>query len=63
VDVTTQETDANGAPLNLVDNGVRAVIGGSANDWFGGGAGGIAYVNGFGSDFLAPGERGRHPFA
>ncbi|KIY95480.1 hypothetical protein MNEG_12481 [Monoraphidium neglectum] len=54
VDVTTEETDASGAQINLADNGARAVIGGSSYDWFGSGAGGVAYVNTFGNTYYDP---------
>jgi hypothetical protein len=57
VDVTTEETDASGAQLNLADNGARAVIGGSSYDWYGSGAGGVAYVNTFGNTYYDPGAR------
>jgi hypothetical protein len=55
VDVTTEETDASGAQLNLADNGARAVIGGSSLDWYGQPAGGVAYVNTFGNTYYDPG--------
>jgi hypothetical protein len=41
VDVTTAE------PANLDGNGVRVVISGSSYDWYGAGAGGVAYVGRF----------------
>ncbi|MEX2216674.1 MAG: Calx-beta domain-containing protein [Phycisphaeraceae bacterium] len=58
VDVTTE------APANLADLaksgsgdtrwGVRVVIGGSSSDWFGSGAGGVAYLNSFNSSVDTP---------
>ena len=38
VDVTTEE------PLDQTKIGARAAIGGSSYDWYGAGAGGVAYV-------------------
>ena len=58
VDVTTEETDPlTGAPLALSGSGARAVIGGSSYDWYGAGAGGVAYVGTFGARFLRLAER------
>jgi hypothetical protein len=54
VDVTTDETDAAGAPLVLTSRGSRAVIGGSSLDWYGTSTGGVAYVNTFGSAYYEP---------
>jgi hypothetical protein len=61
VDVTTEETDASGAQINLVDRGTRAVIGGSSSDWLGSPAGGIAYVGTFGALVAAPHGGPRRP--
>jgi hypothetical protein len=54
VDVTTEETDDLGNPLVLTNIGARAVIGGKSSDWFGSGAGGVAYVNSFGRAYYEP---------
>jgi hypothetical protein len=55
VDVTTEEADpATGLAVNLVNRGARAVIGGSSYDWYGAGAGGVAYVNTFGNSYYEP---------
>jgi hypothetical protein len=54
VDVTTEETDAAGAPLVLTSKGSRAVIGGSSLDWYGQKSGGVAYVNTFASAYYEP---------
>ena len=54
MDVTTEETDASGNPIQLADRGSRAVIGGSSSDWLGVGAGGIAYVGVFGYNYDQP---------
>ena len=55
VDVTTEETEpATGAQLDLTDRGTRAVIGGSSYDWYGAGAGGVAYVGVFGNPYYQP---------
>ncbi|PSC76442.1 putative Chi [Micractinium conductrix] len=55
VDVTTEDRDpATNAPWNLSGRGIRAAIGGSSNDWYGAGAGGVAYVNVFGNTNYEP---------
>jgi hypothetical protein len=55
VDITTEETDPNTKqPIDLTDRGQRAVIGGSSSDWYGGVAGGVAYVNTFGDPYYSP---------
>jgi hypothetical protein len=59
VDVTTEETDAAGKPLDLTDRGTRAVIGGSSGDWLGSSAGGIAYVGVFGNTYYQVRRRPR----
>jgi hypothetical protein len=51
VDVTTDEYDAAGNPISIVDKGSRAIIGGSSMDWYGASAGGVAYVGVFGAAF------------
>ncbi len=53
--MTTEETDANGNQIDLSGVGARAVIGGSAMDCYGSSAGGVAYVNTFGSTYYDPG--------
>ena len=58
IDVTTEETDAAGKPVSLTSVGVRAVIGGSSYDWYGDGAGGVAYVGTFGQAKYEPGGLG-----
>ena len=51
VNVTTQEPASTGDLINSGSGdsrwGVRVAIGGSSNDWFGAGAGGVAYVGSF----------------
>jgi hypothetical protein len=51
VNVTTQSPTNSGDLINSGAGdtrwGVRVAIGGSSSDWFGGGAGGVAYVNSF----------------
>ncbi len=54
VDVTTEDPTLAGgkAALEYTDGtdqswGIRVCIGGSSNDWFGGGAGGVAYLGSF----------------
>ena len=56
VDVTTEypgsedligKTDGTGP-------GIRVAIGGSSYDWFGAGAGGVAYVGGFANSYYSP---------
>ena len=54
VDVTNEETDASGKPIDLTGVGTRVVIGGSPLDWMGSPAGGIAYLGGFGDKYLQP---------
>ncbi|KAL4446773.1 hypothetical protein ABPG77_008017 [Micractinium sp. CCAP 211/92] len=54
VDVTTEETDAQGRPLDLQGRGVRVVIGGSSLDWTGYEAGGLSYVGSFGQPYSQP---------
>lgn len=54
LDVTTEETDAAGAPISLSGRGARAAIGGSSWDWLQASAGGIAYVGVFGNDYYGP---------
>ncbi|KAL4457578.1 hypothetical protein ABPG75_012443 [Micractinium tetrahymenae] len=48
IDVTTEETDAAGLPVDLTGRGSRAVVGGAAADWLGQPAGGVAYIGSFG---------------
>jgi hypothetical protein len=49
VDITTEETDpVTNQPIELQDRGTRVAIGGSCDDWYGSGAGGVAYVGVFG---------------
>ncbi|KAI8473584.1 MAG: hypothetical protein J3K34DRAFT_499386 [Monoraphidium minutum] len=54
VDVTTEELDAAGNPLEVTDQGVRVCIGGSSMDWFGYTAGGVAYLHSFGRPVANP---------
>jgi hypothetical protein len=35
-------------------HGIRVAIGGSSYDWYGAGAGGVAYVGSFGSSYYGP---------
>ncbi|KAL4434117.1 hypothetical protein ABPG75_000558 [Micractinium tetrahymenae] len=54
VDVTTEETDASGRPINLVARGARAAIGGSSRDWANDLAGGLSYIGSFGDPYSQP---------
>ena len=57
VDVTTEDPGAAGivkSGSNDVNYGIRVCIGGSSNDWFGGGAGGVTYLNSFGMNTDTP---------
>jgi hypothetical protein len=47
VDVTTEEPPELANPQSF-SSAVRVVIGGSSSDWFGGAAGGVAWVGSFG---------------
>lgn len=48
VDVTTEDDDGAGKPLNLTDYGIRAAIGGLETDWYKCDCAGTALVNSFG---------------
>lgn len=55
VDVTTEETDAAGNPINLSGIGARAVIGGASTDWYSAySSGGTGYVGTFGQAYYEP---------
>jgi hypothetical protein len=49
VDVTTADPGA-----ALIGNGIRVAIGGSYSDWYNATAGGVAYINSFGSPKQEP---------
>lgn len=54
VDITTEETDSRGQPLDLRGRGGRVVIGGSSLDWTPDEAGGLSYINSFGQPYSQP---------
>lgn len=61
VDITTEETDSRGQPLDLRGRGGRVVIGGSSLDWTPDEAGGLSYINSFGQPYSQASDASARP--